>query len=216
MSLSKEFNGTVAMHLKQMEGKLVLHMIDLATRFSMATVVHNKRKETIVEAVIKTWINTFGVPERILTDNGGEFNNRDLQDMAENLNTEVLTTSAESPWSNGVCERHNAVIGNMVTKMRSESDCDIEVALAWSINAKNSLHNVYGFSPAQLVFGRNPNIPTVFNSKPPALEGRTQSEEVAKHLNAMHSARKLFIESEAAEKIKRALRHNIRVVNRKI
>ena len=210
MSLAREFNEANAMDLKEIDGHLILHMIDLATRYSQALVVRNKRKETIIEAVIKGWISTFGVPGRILFDNGGEFNNREMQDMAENLNTEVLTTAAESPWSNGICERHNAVIGNMVTKMMHDSGNNIETALAWAINAKNSLHNVYGFSPAQLVFGKNPNIPTVLNDKLPALEGVTQSEVVARNLQAKHAARKAFIECEAAEKIRRALRHNVR------
>ena len=96
-------------------------------------------------------------------------------------------------------------------KMMSDSpECSLEVALAWSINAKNSLHNVYGFSPSQLVFGRNLNIPSILTDKLPALSRRTQSEEVARLLNAMHDARKAFIESEASEKIRRALRHNVR------
>ena len=210
MSLSKEFNGTIAMDLKQVQGKLILHIIDLSTRYSQATIVDNKRKETIVEAIIKCWISIFGVPDRILSDNGGEFNNRDLQDMAENLNTEVTTTAAEAPWSNGICERHNAVIGHMVDKMIDDSNCSLEIALAWSINAKNSLHNVYGFSPSQLVFGRNPNLPATLNDNLPALGGMTQSEQVAKHLNAKHDARKAFVECEASEKIRRALRRNVR------
>ena len=57
------------------------------------------------------WVNTFGVPDKILTDHGGEFNNNEeLCDMSENLNTEVLATAAESPWSKGICKRHNAVL----------------------------------------------------------------------------------------------------------
>ena len=55
---------------------------------------------------------------KILTDNGGEFNNKELRDMNENLNTEVLATAAESPWSNGICERHNVVIGHMIDKIK--------------------------------------------------------------------------------------------------
>ena len=82
--------------------------------------------------------------------------------------------------------------------------------LGVSINAKNSLHIVYGFSPSQLVFGRNLNIPSILTDKLPALSRRTQSEEVARLLNAMHDARKAFIESEASEKIRWALRHNVR------
>ena len=44
----------------------------------------------------------------------------------------------------------------------------------------------------------------------PALENVTVSHVVADHLNAMHSARKAFIEAESSEKIKRALRRKVR------
>ena len=71
-----------------------------------------------------------------------------------------------------------------------------------AINAENSLHNVYGFSPSQLVFGRNPNLPSVLNDKLPAPGGHTSSEVVANHLNAKHGACKTFIECEASEKIR--------------
>jgi hypothetical protein len=216
MSLSRDFNGTIAMDLKHVNKHIVLHIIDLATRYSNAIVVLNKRKETIVEAILLNWINIFGVPDRILFDNGGEFNNQDMLDMGNNLNTEVTTTAAESPWSNGICERHNAVIGNMVKKIISEARCDIKTALAWAVNAKNCLHNVYGFSPAQLVFGKNPNLPSVLNDKPPVLEGVTTSEQVAQNLRAKHEARKSFIEAESSEKIRRALRHNSRESTSKI
>ena len=73
--------------------------------------------------------------------------------------------------------------------------CPLEIALAWAVNAKRSLHNVYGYSPNQLVFGKNPNIPSVINDKPSALEGTTSSEVVAKNLNALYEARKAFIEN---------------------
>ena len=127
--------------------------------------------------------------------------------MSENLNIEIMTTAAESLWSNGVCESYNAVIGDMVTKMVAKMKCPLEIVLAWVMNAKNSLHDIYGYSPNQLVFGRNPNLPTVINDKPLALEGTTSSEVVAKNLNALHEARIAFIENEASEKLRRVLRH---------
>ena len=217
MSLSKEFNGAVAMDLKFYDKSIILHMIDTATRYSAAVIVQNKKKETIVENVIMHWINKFGVPDKILSDNGGEFNNEDMRDMGENLNTTVLTTPAESPWSNGICERHNAVISDMLKKIMKETPgCKLQVALAWAVNAKNSLQNVYGFSPAQLVFGYNPNLPSTMNDKLPALAGTTMSKEVATHLNAKHEARKAFIECEASEKVRRALRRQVRQSTTKV
>jgi hypothetical protein len=160
--------------------------------------------------VIFEWIRHFGVPGKLLTDNGGEFSNDDMRDMSENLNAEVTTTAAESPWSNGICERHNAIIACMMEKIIDETGCSRRVALGWSNNAKNSLLNHYGFSPYQLVLGKNPNFPSVLIDNLPALSGETKSEEVARHLNVKLAARKAFVECEASDKIRRALRHNVR------
>ena len=212
LSLAKEFNDVIAMDLKPLNNMHILHLIDLSTRYSNAVVVRSKHKDVIVKNILQHWIALFGAPNKILSDNGGEFNNQELQDMSENLNVEILTMAAESPWSNGVCECHNAVIGDMVTKIVTETKCPLEIALTWAVNAKNSLHNVYGYSPNQLVFGRNLNLPSVINDKTPALEGTTSSEIVAKTLNALHEARKAFIENEASEKLRRALRHKIRPI----
>ena len=71
--------------------------------------------------------------------------------------------------------------------------------------------NSYGYSPNQLVFGYNPNFPSVMQNKPSALEGVIASKFIALHLNALHSARKRFIENEADEKLRRALRHKTRL-----
>ena len=89
---------------------------------------NSRHKDGVVENIIGMWVNTFGVPDKILTDNGGEFNKEELRDMSENLNTEVLATAAESPCSNGICERHNTMIGHMIDKIKDESDVSTEVA----------------------------------------------------------------------------------------
>ncbi|GAB1607207.1 hypothetical protein Ahia01_001004000 [Argonauta hians] len=99
----------------------------------------------------------------------------------------------------------------MVEKVMEDTNCSLEIAVAWSVSAKKALKNVHGFSPNQLVFGRNPNIPTVLNSKPPALEGVTSSKLIAQHLNAMHTARAAFIQAEASEKLRRALMKKTRM-----
>ena len=62
----------------------------------------------------------------------------------------------------------------------------------------------------QLVFGRNPNLLSLSNDQLPALEGISTREIVADNLNAMHFARKAFIECEVSEKLRRALRHQVR------
>ena len=92
-------------------------------------------------------------------------------------------------------------------------DCSLEIALSWAINVKNSLSNVCGFSPYILVFGRNPQLPSVLEGKPPSLKPKTTLKLVTGNLKALHVAREAFIKSEVSEKIKRALKHNIHTSN---
>ena len=111
LPLAKEFNDVVAMDLIVItHGVYILHLIDLFTRYSVACVRSSKRQDQIVDAVMKAWVSYFGTPRRFLADNGGEFANAEYREMCENFNIDMMKTAAESPWSNGVCERHNAVI----------------------------------------------------------------------------------------------------------
>ena len=49
--------------------------------------------------------------------------------MAEKFNITVLTTAAKSPWSNGLCETHNGIIGDMIHKTMNDGAHDLELAI---------------------------------------------------------------------------------------
>ena len=38
--------------------------------------------------------------------------------VRKNFNIKIKTTAAESPWSNGICERHNAIITETLLKVK--------------------------------------------------------------------------------------------------
>ena len=67
-------------------------------------------------------------------------------------------------------ERLNGVLGKLVLKVLDDVDCEIDIALAWSVAARNAYYNNSGYSPNQLVFGFNPSMPNIYNSKPPGLK----------------------------------------------
>ena len=211
LPLATRYNETVAVDLHELDRNLwYLHIIDEFSRYSAGCIVRSKSASVFVDSFIKYWISVHGAPARIFSDNGGEFNNAEARDMAENFNIEVLTTAAYSPWSNGLLERHNHTLTNMLLKIKHEKDCSWDTAMCWALMAKNALQNVHGFSPNQLVFGQNPNLPSVLVDKPPALEGSTMSTVVGNHITALHAARKSFTESECSERIRRALRKQTR------
>ncbi|KAJ8381313.1 hypothetical protein SKAU_G00020910 [Synaphobranchus kaupii] len=95
-------------------------------------------------------------------------------------------------------------------KVKRDNGCDWKTALDWALMAKNSMHNVHGYSPYQLVFGQNPNLPSVLTDKPPALEGTSMSTWIAQHISALHATRRAFIEAKCSERIRRALRKQLR------
>ena len=120
LPLAIEFNEVVAMDLKQCEGDWILHLVDHVSRYSAAALIKSKRKEVIIEHIFKIWISVFGPPSSHFSDNG-EFNNEEFREMCEAINIVVKTTAAEAPWSNGLCERHNEKLSEMMIKTRAEA-----------------------------------------------------------------------------------------------
>ena len=209
-SLASRFNEWVALGMKDIKGNKILHLIDAFSKYSVAVRVPNKESSTIINTIFKYWVADFGCPSNVLTDNGHEFDNQYFRDERQNLNIIVRMTGAESPWSNGVCERYNGVIEECVIKTLEDTKCLFDVAVAWTVSAKNTLNTVHWFSLNQLLFGKNPSLQSVALNKPPALEGVTACDIVAENLNAMHAAHKAYIASESSGKLRRALRHQVR------
>lgn len=122
----------------------------------------------------------------------------------------MKTSPAESPWCNGTVERHNGILANMIEAVLHDTGCNIEIAVAWAVNSKNSLNNVHGFSSYQLVFGRNPTIPSTLELENlPTLNTETTSTIIRENMNAIEAARKAFIQLENNARIKRALRDRV-------
>ena len=124
----------------------LIHIVDHLTQYSASCSIQTKRKEVIVESIFKIWIAIFASSKSFLVDSGGKFNNHEFISFCKNFN--IKTTAAESPWSNGLVECHNGVLGNTVRKIMSGNpNYSLETGVAWAIVAKNCLKNVYGFSP---------------------------------------------------------------------
>ena len=152
--LAKTFHETVALDMKEWKSNpkvWFLHILDHLTQFSASCVIKTKQKEEIIKQVFRIWMSIFGSPKKFLVDNR-EFNNEDFCSLCENVYICILTTAAESAWSNSLTERHNAIIGYTITKTMEDAGCGLELTLSWAMSAKNSLKNVNCFSPNQLVF----------------------------------------------------------------
>lgn len=212
LPLSSNVNEVVAMDIKFINQKPVLHLIDTFSRFSACCFLRNKSAEAVVEAIFRIWISVIGRPTRsFFTDNGTEFNNETVRDMARMLEVGVKFTPIESPASNGICERHNQIIGEMSTKIIMDKKCSWAVALMWSVSAKNSLQNIYGYSPHQLMFGRNAALGSDDETKLVVAnwDETTVSRVLQENLTAQQKAREEFIKAERKIRLDRALKSRV-------
>ena len=98
--------------------------------------VKSKKKEEIIQHLFTMWISIFGAPSKFFGDNGGEFSDEDYMELCKAMNIIIKQTAAEAPFSNGLCEHHNAVLEEMFLKSRAEAKCDFLTALQWAVNAK--------------------------------------------------------------------------------
>ncbi len=215
--MSSDFGQTLGMDLKvwnKDKGIYILYFIDTFTRYQVATVIKSKEADEIIKAFTLKWLPIFGRVDRIITDNGGEFSNEEMRDVASRLNIELWTTGADSPWQNGIVERNHYSTDVVIhSVMRDFPNMSLEVALAWAVTAVNSMTNVRGFSPYQLVFGRQIKLPNILEDPPPTWEEPQKSKTLLETLEAIHAARESYIKAERCDKIKRALRAKIRVAD---
>ena len=169
--------------------KYILHLVDMFSRLHMAVFVPDKRSETIAEAILRIWIAQpgLGPMEFLHSDKGGEFFNETLSKVADYLQVKHTATAAFTPNANGLNERNHCIVDTKLEKMLlTDPDLKPETALMWAINAKNTLNNRSGFSPAQIVFGKNPSLPTIFTAGPPGLEEDISLPKfVAQHINSI-------------------------------
>ena len=93
-----DFNEIVALDLKQMGKRYILWMICTFTRFIKGVVVNDKEAETIIKALQNGWNLNYGYPSRgYYADNGLEFANDKMHELANKLNIKISFTPPYSP-----------------------------------------------------------------------------------------------------------------------
>lgn len=89
---------------------------------------------------MQKWIEVFGLMGSIMTDNGGEFSSDEMCEVMFVLNVRVITTAAESPFQNGLCERVHSVTDMMLLKLEEENvRTDSQTLPCWANMVRNSL-----------------------------------------------------------------------------
>lgn len=118
---------------------------------------------------------TFGVPAKLVTDNGPSFVSQATEDFLRKNGVAHVTGAPYHPATNGQAER---MVYELKQALARSTDGDVECRLSrFLLKQHTSVSTVTGRTPAMLMFGRE--LPTALNRLPPKeQEERTTPPEM--------------------------------------
>ncbi|HYN44668.1 MAG TPA: reverse transcriptase domain-containing protein [Candidatus Limnocylindrales bacterium] len=139
----------------------ILVMTDYLTKWVVAVPIEDASTTTVAEAIYNNWIIHYGVPEEIISDEGGEFNAKSIyQNLYDIFKIKKLTTTSYHQQTNGQCERFNRTMSGMLAKYTKDDQTKWDIYLPTCVlEYNNSIHSVTKESPHFMVFGQESRIP---------------------------------------------------------
>ena len=170
------------------------------------------------QAFQQTWVKPFGLPQVVVSDGGSEFKDIFERGLEQN-NVLQVVSDASSPWQNGKVERHGGWVKERAELELSSGQCvvssseELEELINCVVSHKNRWFSRGGFSPCQLVFGVNPNIPADLLGDSPqdlawqdidadVFDQDSPAQAFAKSHRIRQRARELCIQDSAQTKIR--------------
>ena len=102
----------------------------------------------------------YGLPEKILTDQGHSFESDLLKELCKITHIKKIRTSGYHPQTNGQCEHFNAPLIYMLGTLPEKPKCTWREQVPDLVHAYNCTRNhITGFSLYYLMFGRKPHLP---------------------------------------------------------
>ena len=189
--------------------KYILTVMDVATRYPEAIPLKSIDTVSVAEALVSIFCR-MGCPEEILSDMGSQFVSELMGQVHRLLSIKAVTTSPYHPQSNGMIERFNGTLKCMLRKVVQDQPREWDRYIPSVLFAYRELPNAStGFSPSELLFGRQARGPMYLLAKTwtgeTGEEDKTMFQYVFDLKNRLEDTCKLATENvrESAERYKK-------------
>lgn len=152
----------------------ILTLIDNATHFATAVALKRTDSVTIAEALMKQF-DLVGYPRYIYSDNGSNLSSEILKEIYKTFGIDMKNTPVYWPRANLV-ERQHAVIKMIMRKLVNEQPRQWHRYLDALMFAIRTTPNASGYSPFELLFGRQARTHLTFLKE--LWSGRNDDPEV--------------------------------------
>ena len=142
----------------------ILIITDHYSRFAQAVKTSNQTAMTTAQAAYDHFFSRYGFPQKIVTDQGTNFESHLFKDLCKVAKITKLRTTSYHPQGNGNSERFNSTLINMIKTLEQEHKVKWTTHLNTLCSAYNStVHSSTGFSPYWLMMGRKPRLAVDLN-----------------------------------------------------
>ena len=139
--------------------KYILVICDHFTKFVQAYPIRSQSARDIASKFID-YMMIFGIPEQILTDQGLGFQAELVSEIYDLLDIRRLRTTPYWPQCDGITEKFNSTMKDMLKAFINENQDNWEDLLNKITFAYNTAtHKTTQYTPFELMFGRQPRIP---------------------------------------------------------
>ena len=138
----------------------VMVVTDHYTRYAQAYATRDETATTVARVLWERYVTTYGIPERIHSDQGKCFEAAIVKELCDLLGIVKSRTSPYHPQGNGTTERFNRTLLSMLGTLEPGQKTNWAKHLQSITFAYNSTrHETTGYSPFFLMFLREPKLP---------------------------------------------------------